>query len=428
MAQNTPPPSPIRIVPPGSGPLDHAESTYESGPERAARLAREAAETARAADSHPSPALVPGADSPPGVGVIRPVDRRAPRIAPQPTARVEPVPLPPVSAAYTLDGPGPLSIDGVALEPVPEEAVLVPEASPALSVDVARKGPVTKIVISSLRGATEADKAWALPERVGTTVPAVFVDGEGWIRYSSVISVMVESVQVDIRTGDRILFVLVVFSPDPGHGLVKNKLRSGGRVLERELISAIAEAFCGPTPVGKVLRFVAGSPTMTDAEAERAGYTARKVDPDGKKRAPLRAEFSMKEVKRREQAVRALYGSMQRDYSQFRISLVLFWWWCIGLLLPFYRARLAAYRTGERFSRPKASSKQPPKPAVSSLRENAALINAAEIAKNVAASHSSLVWMVPDLRAALVERGVKVQEIAGTRLGTMIDDGEEEPR
>lgn len=448
MAERIPnsPPSPNKVVPPGAPALPHATSVIESGLERDARLAREAAAAeaaVRAADPRPllpapasvidvvadrPPTLVPEADAPQGATVPKVRAWRPTRIAAPAAVRVEPEPSPPVSTAGTLDHiappPEPEPSHGSA-PPAPAEPSPAPE-DPGPLVGAKTVGPTTKVVISSLRAATEADKAWALPERVGTTVPAVHVEGLGWIRFSSVIGVMVESTEVDLRSGERIVYVSVVFSPDPGHGQMRAKLRSGNKLLEGQLLDAITAAFSvSLPPLGKVLRFVAGSPTMTDTEVKLAGYTARKVDANGKKRAPVRAEFSMKEVSRRQDEVRALYDGMQLNYSPFRTSLVLFWWWCIGFLAPSRRARLAAYKMGERFSQLEAGGGRQPEPPVSRVREAAALVNAANIAKNVAASHSSLVWMAPDLRAALVEKGVQVHEIAGTRLGTMIDDGGE---
>lgn len=356
-------------------------------------------------------------------------------VQPVPTpAEREPIPLIPAPLSVLEDAPE-ASLAQKSPVPVPRKGpiaflpkrsrtfvspapTIVPDESGAEAPRVT-KVFAPKIVISQFRAMKPDEKSWALPARVGSMVPALNVPGLGWIRFAGTIAVMVDSVAVDQRTGEKTVFVSVCYGPaDPGSRVLKRKFYAKSKERFRQLEEAITFAFTEVTPVcGLVLRLTGGPPTMTDAEMLIAGYTARV----GKNRAPVRAEFVFSAIEEREKDLKKLYEDVEEHFLLWRY-LFLFWWWCAN------RARLAAYHAGERLTESEAgndSSMTIVRRSLANKDRHAAIErDVAVFAQWPVASFTSLLWENEACRAALVDRGVKVQEIAGTRLSTYLDEEE----
>jgi len=390
MPKNAPPPfdsaSPI-----GAPSLPHATSICEPGHLDAVQPDVESA------GRKPTP-LVP---APPSVLEDASEMPQAPK-APVPVPRKGPIAFLP-KRTRTFASPSPTI--------VPDE--------PSVNAPKVTKALAPKIVISQFRAMKPSEKSWVLPARVGSMVPALNVPGIGWIRYAGTIAVMMDSTEVDLRSGETTVYVSVCYGPaDPGARVLRRKFLSKGRERFRQLEEAIAVAFTEVVPVcGLVLRLTGGPPTMTDAEMAVAGYTARA----GKNRAPVRAEFVFSAIEEREKELKQLYEDVEEHFLLWRY-LFLFWWWCAS------HARLAAYHAGERLTESEAgkdSSMTIVRRSLANRERHAAIErDVAVFARWPVASFTSLLWENEVCRAALVDKGVKVQEIAGTCLGTYLDEEE----
>ncbi len=408
MAQKGPPP-PV-VLRPGAQPPNNAQSVYDpsitSSPTPPPPIPPPDPTATTECPRHQPEPLIPAqtaevsepdtdaTQSPPAVRAV-PLRRRVPiAFKPEPRGpRAQALPAPP---------PHPTA--------VPEQERPKPT--------VAKAVPPT-VIIGQFRAVEQHEKSWAMPKRVGSMVPAMDVPGLGYVRYAGTIAVIVDSVETDLHTGKKTVYVSVCYGPDPGNGVLKRKFRSKSRERMHQLEAAIACAFTTVTPVcGLVLRLIGGPPTMTDQEMHMAGYTARA----GVNRAPVRAELTFEAIQSREEELKELYRKVQGYFDLWRVMLLMWWW-------TFNRARLSAYRTGERL----VDSEGGAQGSLTVVRRS--LVDAkqhavverdvAELAKRPVASYASLLWEDPALRAALVEKGVNVEQIAGTRLGTIMDDEED---
>ena len=394
MPQKLPPPSPLGR-PSGAPALPHAESICEPGYVEAAR-----------SEPDPEPVLsgyqpIPLVPAPPSV-LVEPLSEAAISKATIPVSRKGPISF--LSRrSFRLPSPSP---------------TMVPDESMADEFSVP-KALVPKIIISQFRAMRPDEKTWALPARVGSMVQALNVPGLGWVRYAGTIAVMVDFTEMDLQTGKKTVYVSVCYGPDPGNGVMKRKFQSNGRERFRQLEEAIAYAFTEVVPVcGLVLRLTGGPPTMTDADMAVAGYAIRA----GKDRAPVRAEFVFSAIQAREVQVKKVYEDVEEHFFLWRY-LFLCWWWC------FNPVRLAAYHMGERLVEFEGVKNRFVTIMNRSLmsKEHHAVIEreVALLARWPVASFASLLWENEACRAALVEKGIKVREIAGTCLGTYMDDEED---
>jgi hypothetical protein len=254
-------------------------------------------------------------------------------------------------------------------------------------------------------------------------VPVLDVPGLGLVRYAGTIAVMVDSVATDHHSGEKTVYVAVRYDPDPGNGVLKRKFRSRNRERFVQLEKAIAYGFTRIAPeCGLAIRLISGPPTMESQDMRVAGYTTRVPG-----RAPVRAEFTWEAVENREAELKQVYKKVQK-YHWIRKTLLLTWWRVSNW---FKRgARLAAYRAGERLVLAEGSNQRlfltARRCPVTARDREIIQHDVAELAKEFMASFSALLWGNPILKQALVLKGVKVEAIAGTQLGTIMKDDEDE--
>ncbi len=285
-------------------------------------------------------------------------------------------------------------------------------------LDTACVAPLPRVVIGVFREMTDEERKLAAPTRVGANVPVLFVQGLGYVRYAGTYAVVVNAV-MDYG-GVRTVYVSVLYSKGTIPGEMRRKFRMKKGERRRQLEGAVARAFSDVEPCeGIALLITAGPPTMTDGDMAVVAYPPRRNSKD----VPVRGEFSTAFIEQKDAELKAIAESMRRRFFVWRLSILLFWW-------IFSRTRLAEYRASELLIQAEAAGQKSvllaaAKEALKDEKHRKAVEAAAAVdAVGPAGSLARLLWKTEEGRAALIERGIRVELIPGTCLGTVLGEGE----
>lgn len=309
---------------------------------------------------------------------------------------------------------------------VPMHPTMVPDADIGHEVRAApRPGPYTiRVEIISFGPAFLEDAEWVTAGVYGSKIGILEAPGHGRIRIATTLAAMVDSISPPGVDGVTTVNVIVRYSPDPDAGTadedgVRRKFRGDGGKLQRELKAAIAHPFSHLLPVcGTVVRLVGAPPFMRDEDMGLSGFTARDRSRPG--RAPVRAEIDFSFVDAKQAEALVLY---KKTVEQSRLCGFSYLWLKKPWWLAWNRPRLAKHQVGEElsvFGALESASTTPQNPTLDA--------EIAELATGVVGSLAALTWNNPELREALLAKGVAADAIPGTILGDIdaepLDDNE----